>query len=120
MENTSTPKTKCDSECLVLIDPRRRPEIETTGYKCIQMAPRHNYRSGVTDCPYYNHGGPEAEQMVGPVVDTTEPPTTNGEVKPEETPVTKPTEPTEPTKEPEPEEPIVPADTTSPTVVEIG
>ena len=75
-------------------------------------------------------GFPEAEQMVGPVVDTTEPPT-NGAVKPEETPVTEPTEPTveEPGVEPEPEEPVVVeeptapedlVDTTPPTVVEVA
>ena len=68
-------------------------------------------------------GCPEAEQMVGPVVDTTEP-GTNGEVKPEETPVTEPTEPTEqpePTTEPEePSQPTPPADTTPPTVVEVA
>ena len=60
-------------------------------------------------------GCPEAQQMMKPVVtepEDTTPPVTVGEVKkPEETPTTESEKPAEPT---------VPADTTPPTVIEVG
>ena len=67
-------------------------------------------------------GCPEAEQMVGPVVGTAEPPTTVGEVKePVVEPAEEPTKPEEPpvVEQPTEPEPTPPADTTPPTVAAV-